>query len=110
MLFNKFDRTTFLEKTQNASDDLEWDLLLSGWELFTLTKPVSFNTIQYGDIGRPDILSYRIYNSSKYWWILCKVNQIDDVWNDMHIGDDIVVPDLVDIENYYAAIKRMRRT
>jgi len=110
MLFNKYDRTSFLTKAHNNSDELEWDMLLSGWDLFKLTKPISFNVIKYGDIGRPDILSYRIYDSSKYWWILCKVNQIDDVWNDMHVGDDIIVPDLIDIENYYAAIKRFRRT
>jgi hypothetical protein len=60
--------------------------------LFKITRPVSFDTIKYYDIGRPDVLSVRIYENMFYWWILCKFNNIDDVWNDMFIGMDIVVP------------------
>jgi hypothetical protein len=109
MILNKYDRTTFLTKKTNASDELEWDLLLSHWEDFKITQPISFDTIQYGDIARPDTLCYRIYGASKYWWILCKVNQIDDVWNDMVIGKEVIVPNIIDIENYYSAVRRSQR-
>ena len=109
MLFNKFDRTSFLSKQENEMNSQEWDLLVSGWDKFKLTSPVKFNTVQRGDIGRPDYLSYRIYNSSKYWWILCKVNQIDDLWSDLYIGMNIVIPDLKDIEAFYASVRNAQR-
>jgi len=110
MIYNRFKRTNFLSQETNDNDIIEYDLLLSNWDLFEIKKPIRFDTIRYGDIQRPDILSYRIYGLSGYWWILCKFNQIDDVWNDMEVGMDIIIPNINDIERYYNNVRRKVRT
>lgn len=109
MILNKYIRTNFMNKETISNGDDEWDLLSTHWDFFKITRPLSHNRILYGEIARPDLLSYRIYGSSEYWWILCKFNQIDDVWNDMEIDGLILVPDIIDIENYYSYIRRFNR-
>lgn len=102
----KFNRENFLIKNKSNT---EWDLLLSNWDLFKITRPVTFDKIRYGDLYRPDMLSYRVYNDESYWWVLCKVNQIDDIWNDMYNGMEIIIPDINDIEDFYYVVRRRRK-
>ena len=105
-MFNKFKRTNFLTEVSSQREVYEYDLLSSNWDLFEINHPIRYDNIKATDIHRPDLLSYRIYGDSQYWWILCKFNNIDDIWNDMHIGGDLVVPALADIEDYYARVKK----
>lgn len=49
-----------------------------------------FNTWKYiivkaDEVGRPDLISKRVYGTSNYWWILLALpqNGIADVWNDL---------------------------
>jgi len=106
MILNRFKRTNFLSQATNADDIIEYDLILNNWDLFDITQPVTFDTVQYGDIQRPDVLSYRIYGQPQYWWILCKFNQIDDLWNDMYVGMDLIIPSLNDITTFYSRMRR----
>ncbi len=99
-----------MQKATQNSGGVEWDLILSHWDLFTIKQPLSFDSIKYGEVQRPDVLSYRIYGSSEYWWILCKFNQIDDMWNDMYVGMDIVIPNMLDINEFYSNMRRRVRT
>jgi len=105
---NKFDRTNFLYK-DNSNDLDEWDLILNNWDLFEAKRPIKFDTVQVVDIQRPDVLSLRIYGDEKFWWILCKFNQIDDVWNDLYVGMDLIIPDIKDIYDFYANVRRRNR-
>ena len=110
MIFNRFKRTNFLSQATNANDVIEYDLILSNWDLFEINNPVRFDSVKFMDLQRPDMLSYRIYGDTGYWWILCKVNQIDDLWNHMYTGMDLIIPSLVDIKKYYSNVrKRVRR-
>jgi hypothetical protein len=108
-MFGQFRRTNFLKEFITNGVN-EYDLLLSNWDLFELNYPISFNTIQQLDIQRPDFLSYRLYDASEYWWVLCKLNKIDDLWNDLYVGMDIIVPDMQDILDFYSRVKRRFRT
>jgi len=105
---NKFNRMNFMP-TVSAGDYLEKDMILSNWDLFEIKRPIRFNSIKRQDIQRPDLLSIRIYSRMSYWWILLKVNNIDDVWNDIEIGQDIIVPDPDDITDFILAVKKRIR-
>lgn len=97
-------------QTENVNGDLEIDLIKNNWDLFKIKRRIGFDGITRVDIGRPDIFSIRIYGSMKYWWILSKVNNIDDWWNDVEIGQDIIVPDIQDITDFYLSVKsRIRK-
>lgn len=106
---NKYNRTNFLSKGKSLFDIDEWDLILGNWDLFETKRPLKFNTVKYGEIQRPDLLSARIYGDVSLWWILCKFNQIDDVWNDLYVGMDLLIPDLADIYDFHAKVRRRIR-
>ena len=102
----KLDRINFLQLATTNDSIEEWDMLLSNWDLFSVESPISFDTVLRSDIQRPDRLSQRIYGNVGYWWILCKFNQIDDVWNDLYVGMDLIVPNKIDIERFYGDVRR----
>jgi hypothetical protein len=106
---NQFTRTNFI-KPAIVNGVNEYDLLLTNWDLFELNYPITFNTIQPVDVQRPDYLSYRIYGDSQYWWLLCKVNKIDDLWNDLFVGMDIIVPNEQDLIEFYSRVKKRFRS
>lgn len=95
-------------KTVEVDGILEKDLLQNNWDLFEIKRPTTFFTVPYTFRKRPDLLSIKLYGKQDYWWILLKVNDIQDPWNDIHIGDIIQVPNVRDIEDFYAAV-RLRR-
>ncbi len=82
----------------------ERDLSNTNFSLFQALRPLSYYTIKYGDIGRPDLISQRVYGTVKYWWIICKFNQIDDVWNDIKAGVSIKLPNIQDIKEFYSSV------
>lgn len=108
-MFDKFKRTNFMKEVTSADGIQEYDFLLSNWDLFQINTNITFNTVQVLDIQRPDYMSLRIYGSSEYWWILCKYNKIDDIWNDLYVGMDLVVPSLFDINSFYERVKQRFR-
>jgi hypothetical protein len=40
-----------------------------------------------------------------YWWVLCKFNNIDDLWADLIPGEYLQCPDAQDIADYYTRTK-----
>jgi len=104
---NKYKRTNFMN-TQEVDGNIEMDMAQTYWDLFKIKRPISFDTIYRSDLQRPDLFSYRVYSRIDWWWIISKVNHIDDWWNDVEIGQDIIVPNERDIEDYYLAMKNRR--
>lgn len=50
-------------------------------------------TITETDVGRPDLISLKLYGTIDYWWMLMRANGISDVFNDLFVGLKIkVVP------------------
>jgi len=103
MAMNKFRRTNFYVQ-EEVDEVLENDLVNNYWDLFKIKREMSFVTIGRTFIARPDLLSLKVYGIVDYWWILCKHNKIDDVWNDMTIGDVIEVPDVQDINDWFSDV------
>lgn len=108
-MISKYKRTNFLEEFTTDSGKNEYDLISSNWDLFEINNQITYGIITKLDMNRPDVLSYRVYGDSQYWWILCKFNHIDDVWNDMELGGYILIPSLADIEEFYDRVKKKIR-
>ena len=103
---SRYIRTNFLNK-ENVDGVQEYDLVMSNFEYFKIQRPMTFYTITGDDIGRPDLLSLRLYSDMNYWWILGEVNGIDDFSNDIVEGDVISVPNKLDIEDFYLKIRNL---
>jgi len=50
---------------------------------------------------RIDLLSYDVYSSSYYWWLLADRNDIIDVGTELYIGRILQVPSLSDYFDFY---------
>lgn len=100
-MLDKYDRTVYMPIVMGK----ERDMILSNWDLFEIKRPIRYDTIKRQDIYRPDLLSIRIYGSVSFWWIISKVNNIDDWWNDVFVGKDIIIPDKNDISDFNLKIK-----
>lgn len=105
---SRYNRTNFYEK--NVVDGiLEYDLINTWWSLFKIKTTPQYFTVAYGTIGKLDLVSYRYYNTTDLWWIIAKINNIEDVWNDYKIGDVLTIPDINDIQDWYLDIQNAKR-
>ena len=103
------------------------DLVNDYSERFTLAKFMNFDTDNYdpltsyvlnniGDIPpagkmrvdgldfRPDVLSFVLYGSTQYWWVLMLYNGFLTV-DDIKTGMEIKYPDMSDLEDMYFSLK-----
>lgn len=97
---DKYNRTNFM-KEEAVSNKQEMDLTTNVWNDFKLTRPGIYYTIKDKDLKRPDLISFMSYGRQNYWWIIARVNNIDDWFNDLQVGDVILIPNKLDIEDFY---------
>jgi hypothetical protein len=62
-------------------------------------------TIIGTDINRVDIISLKVYGRTDYWWMLMRVNNILDPFNDLYIGQVLKTPPINMIEDFYNKAK-----
>lgn len=106
---NKFNRSRFLT-TNFLSTGAEKDLLMTTWDYFVPRYPSYYRYIMLNDIGRPDLLSLRIYGRDDFWWIIGKLNpEIMDWWNDPVVGQRISICDQRDIDQFFLDVKAAKR-
>lgn len=95
----RFDFSKFL---QYLSDD--FDPLTS----YFLEKLQYLPTYSYKSVGalegRIDLVSYAIYGSTQYWWILLEYNHIGDPEN-LPADTILAYPSLFDLEALYYQLK-----
>lgn len=94
------ERTDFYNKV-TVNDIEEYDYLYNNISKLTLTYPVSYYRIQENDLMRMDLISFRVYGSSEYWWIIATINGVEDLFHDMEVGQLLTIPNKLDIYNFY---------
>lgn len=60
-------------------------------------------------VGRPDLMSYDIYGSVQYWWILMIYNDFTSP-QDIKTGIPVLFPSLNNIENLYFTLSTKQKT
>jgi hypothetical protein len=60
------------------------------------------------EVKRPDLLSYNIYGSTQYWWILLLYNDLSGV-NDLVAGAQIRYPSHSTIEELYVLCSTIKK-
>jgi|WetSurMetagenome_2_1015567.scaffolds.fasta_scaffold935718_1 hypothetical protein len=106
---SRFNRSNFL-RSEVVDGKFYYSLVNSYFDdCFIITKPPQYYCIEQSDVQAPDILSLKIYGKQDYWWILCKLNNVYDVWNDLVPGKIITVPAISDIEDFYSRVKSKKK-
>ena len=96
------DRTLFYKKIWNEEGQVdELDFLWSNMSKFTMTYNPAYYRVISTDAMRPDIISYRMYGTTNYWWVICLVNAIDNPLEDLAIGILLQIPNKMDIYTFY---------
>ncbi len=57
------------------------------------------------EAGRPDLISYRLYGDTQFWWIIMFYNDIFDV-EDIKAGDFLGYPSQNDLDSYYFTLRQ----
>ncbi len=88
------------------------DFLSFQWTRFSdflQNYPVVYHRVQEVDIGRLDNIAYQYYEQTEAWWIIMLANNMSDIFNDMYVGQLLIIPSISQIESFYQAIQASRR-
>lgn len=96
---NNFKRSNFLKEVE-VDGIIERDFVHNYWDIFEINRDVRYFTLTREFIRRPDLLSVYLYGSTKYWWLILRINNIDDIWNEMEVGTVLTIPDKNDIDDW----------
>ncbi len=58
------------------------------------SRPFKVGYIIAGYEHRADLISDLFYNTPKYDWMICLMNNISDPFNELNLGDRILIPNL----------------
>lgn len=84
-----------------ANDGInEFDYLYNNLTQFEMKYRKSYYRIEGKDIMRPDLISYRIFGTIDYWWLIMMINGIENPLKDMVVGDLLEIPNVLDIYEF----------
>lgn len=98
----KYSRTNYF-KSEVLGSIMERDLVNSAFSEYKFKNDFTQYKLQYNDYMRPDLISYKFFGVTDYWWIILKCNpEIEDIWNDISIDDEQeqTYPDSVKVTEY----------
>ena len=79
------------------------DLLSSTFKDFKRyikSRAVRIVSINQDMENNADLISYKYYGTSDWWWLICFVNNITDPFTELTRGTQIVIPELADVSNF----------
>ena len=94
------DRTDFYNIT-DIGNGPEYDHLYNNISKFAPQYPVNYYRIVEADVMRPDMISYKCYNTVDLWWLLMVYNNIENPLMNIVPGNLLMVPNIVDVYNFY---------
>ena len=107
MAGGKYARNNFLN--QNILDgNIENDLAFSRFDSFPFKRPKTYFTITDKYMNRPDLISLDTLGKQDYWWVILKMNGIDDIYNDFTLGQVIQIPSISDVEEFATLTRRKK--
>lgn len=94
------DRTKFFN-TEIIDEKAELDFLNTYISKFQMTYQPIYYRVSEDDLMRPDMISYKVYGTVKYWWLIMAVNDIFNPLLDLYVGQRLIIPNIVDIYEFY---------
>lgn len=100
---SKYNRTNFLTKIKVDGVN-EYDMVTNSINKFKFNRRKTYYKVTQEDIQRPDLIAMKAYkrpDALVYWYIIMYLNNIHDIWNDIEIGDVLLIPNEKDIEDFF---------
>jgi hypothetical protein len=104
----RYDPAKFLEFVILSYANPLYDVLGSYFwkQLKTLSVKGTYQV--RGEDNRPDLISYRIYGNTQYWWIILLYNNLTSN-EDIVGGMTLNYPALIDLETLYFQLNSLQR-
>ena len=100
-------RTTFYKvETVDGVDEL--DFLYNNISNFIFTYEPSYYRVTDSDVPDPALISYRVYGTVEFFWIILLVNNIENAFTELVPGLLLTIPHKLDIYNYQKKFKIRR--
>lgn len=105
---SRFNRSNFYPKVVIDGVTLN-DFVNSYYNrYFIIKRPLGNYTIKQQDVQRPDLICYKIYGTTNYWWMLMRYNNIFDIWNDLYIGQTLNTPNSLDFDDFFITVSKAK--
>lgn len=83
----------------------ELDYLYNSLSNFEQNYESTYYRVKESDVYRPYLISYNLYGTVNYWWLICFVNNINDVFYELQVGMLLEIPNILDINDFYQKYK-----
>jgi len=97
---NRYDIAKFVEWYTPSFDTPVYDILYSYFWNNVVNIPQGGSFVVSGEENRPDLISYKIYGETQYWWIILLYNGLSSN-EQVTAGLELKYPLLVDMEALY---------
>jgi len=104
---DRYDIAKFLEYVTPDSGGSLFDVLGSYFWANVIFLPISGTYTVLSEANRPDLISYRIYGDTQYYWIIMIYNGIANN-EDIQLGTKIYYPSLQDLDNLYFKLNSLQ--
>lgn len=102
------NRTNFFNVV-TVFETKELDFLWNSLPKFELKYDPIYYRIIAEDILRPDKISFKNYGTSDFWWVICLINDLNNPFADLIVGEILTIPNQLDIFDYQRKY-RVRRS
>ena len=96
-------RDAYYNIITDENQKLQLDLLSSifkDFKNFIKNRFVKIAVIDDDLENNADLISFRFYRTTNYWWLICEVNNITDPLTELTRGKQLAIPSLSDILLY----------
>lgn len=93
------NRTNFYH-ILTVNDIQELDFLWNSLSNFLMEYPSGYYRVEAIDLLRPDLISYKVYGTVEFWWIILLVNSIENPFVDLVEGMILEIPNKLDIYGF----------
>jgi hypothetical protein len=84
----------------------ELDFLDHSLDDFRITRSPLYYRVVQGDMQVPDNIAWKVYQDERLWWVICLVNNINCCADDITVGDLLVIPDMLDIYDFFRRYRK----
>jgi hypothetical protein len=78
----------------------ELDFLWNSVGNFTTSYPVKYYRVKDEDQMRLDLVSYKMYGSTDFWWIIGVINNVENPLIDIVPGMLLKIPSVLDVYDF----------
>jgi Base plate wedge protein 53 len=105
---NRYDIAKFVEWYTPQFESPVYDILFSYFWNEVVSLPQGGVFTVSGEENRPDLVSYKIYGNTQYWWIILLYNGLSHN-EEVVAGLELKYPLLIDLESLYFKLMGLSR-